>query len=358
MVVVLGALLGACSNPGADEAAALVALEAQSSAVHTSITEAVSTAQAAGASSGAALDAAQRAGDAVAAFEEAARREALTEEVERAAHFLADSSRAALDLLAAGDPDGAAALTTTVLADDIAALRGQLSARRSELGPDAFETGGPNVGLIAGIVVTAILAAGLARAKRTIDARREGPDKPVHAETAPGPAHEPVVTTSPAPPSVANDSGAAPQVRMVAASVPLAQVVEIAVESMEHGTWEVAMDVAPVHVFAEPLKLRRLLNNLLLNATALHASHVGILGEIEGERVILTVGSDSVFETEHPHGTVPPEIDHQLTFGRQLMEPMGARIDWELFEGVSIFTIDLELCEADEDDTEGEVSRV
>ena len=125
-------------------------------------------------------------------------------------------------------------------------------------------------------------------------------------------------------------------------TVELRGIIDAALATMVDAGWEVAIECPDVSVLVDPLRMRRLLSNLLLSATAHGAEHIGLVAVIVGDRVEANVGHDGSLLDGVPDTTDgPPEVEHQLTVARQLLAGMHADARWTNWRGVSLYTMEL-----------------
>ena len=125
-------------------------------------------------------------------------------------------------------------------------------------------------------------------------------------------------------------------------TVELRGIIDAALATMVDAGWEVAIECPDVSVLVDPLRMRRLLSNLLLSATAHGAEHIGLVAVIVEDRVEVNVGHDgSLLEGVTDTTETPRDVDHQLTVARQLLAGMNARARWSNWRGVSLYTIEL-----------------
>jgi hypothetical protein len=133
--------------------------------------------------------------------------------------------------------------------------------------------------------------------------------------------------------------------------VDLRGIIDAALATVVDAGWEVAVECPDVHVLVDPLRMRRLLSNLLLSATAHDAQHIGLVAVIEGDKVEVNVGHDGSLLHDVEDGVEPPEVDHQLTVARQLLGGMHSDVKWTSFDKVSLYTIGLVRGPDDESDS-------
>lgn len=153
------------------------------------------------------------------------------------------------------------------------------------------------------------------------------------------PATEPAPVTSNAP---IRNPEAIHSVRGGLRTVELRGIIDAALATMVDTGWEVAIECPDVSVLVDPLRMRRLLSNLLLSATAHGAEHIGLVAVIVEDRVEVNVGHDgSLLEGMTDAADVPPEVEHQLTVARQLLAGMHADARWTDWRGVSLYTMEL-----------------
>lgn len=125
-------------------------------------------------------------------------------------------------------------------------------------------------------------------------------------------------------------------------TVELRGIIDAALATMADAGWEVAIECPDVSVLVDPLRMRRLLSNLLLSATAHGAEHIGLVAVIVEDRVEVNIGHDGSLLDGAPETTQrPPEVEHQLTVARQLLAGMHADARWTNWRGVSLYTIEL-----------------
>lgn len=178
-------------------------------------------------------------------------------------------------------------------------------------------------------------------------------------EESPAPAEEAVVDPpmSRRSPTLVED---VPRSRLQATN--LRDVLEAAISRVNDGGWEITLDSPDVKVTADPLRLRRLVGTLLLSATMHQPDHIGVVANVAGDRVILSVGDDGQKDSNNNElpesamaGDAPAEIGHQLTVARQIAEHMQGSVDWLRFDGVSLYTVDLQV--AEDERQEGELTQ-
>lgn len=270
-------------------------------------------------------------------------------------------------LLADGTIDVAAEVMRTQVTPKYQTLRERLLARQAELG------GADNASntwlVVIGVAAVAFGAFLMIRRRRPTLA-----DKLPEPTTAPAPAprptaippedpaSEPEAFTSslsgiqlpeighhelrnpaPAPTGPVRNPEALHSVRGGLRTVELKGIIDAALATIVDAGWEVAIECPPVHVLVDPLRMRRLLSNLLLSATAHGAEHIGLVAVIVGDKVEINVGHDGSLlrGISEDVSSPPPEVDHQITVAKQMLGGMHAEVRWTNWRGVSLYTIEL-----------------
>ncbi len=154
--------------------------------------------------------------------------------------------------------------------------------------------------------------------------------------------HEPR-NPAPAPTGPVRNPEALHSVRGGLRTVELKGIIDAALATIVDAGWEVAIECPPVHVLVDPLRMRRLLSNLLLSATAHGAEHIGLVAVIVGDKVEINVGHDGSLlrGISEDASSPPPEVDHQITVAKQMLGGMHAEVRWTNWRGVSLYTIEL-----------------
>lgn len=363
-LLVLASLVSSCGAlAGPSEAEAVTTLLTSAQATQSSLTSGVAAAS----SSGQVMSAEVRAlldstSLSLEAFEEAMSDYSGDPLIGQEAEGYAQSVSLVLDLLDEGNLEVASEVTATQVAPKFATVSSVLRARQAELG------GPPSSGRLVPIAVVAVVIA--AAAAFVLARIRGGDEEPEHAptprrpdEASPYPtssfADDPIsklestlppIGSTPAQAAPAEPTGtvrnpeAAHSVRGGLRTVELEGIIDAALATVTNTGWEVAIQCPPVRVLVDPLRMRRLLSNLLLSATAHGAEHIGLVAEIVDDKVEVNVGHDGeLLAREHDEDqlAVPREVEHQLTVAKQLLHGMHADVRWTRWRGVSLYTVEL-----------------
>jgi hypothetical protein len=363
-ITLLALLASSCGVlAGPSEAETIASMISAIDATHSNLTRAVTAAS----SSGQTMSAESRqlisvASDALVAFDEAVddfRGEAALEE---AAGGYAQSANLVLDLLEEGNVAVAAEVAATQADVKYTSVAGRLRTRLDALGGPPSSSGTTRVVVVA-VIIAGTAALALSRMRPGGDAAEQLPPPPRHPE---GPAafptssfpEDPINALSSDLPPIGSQPSPAPEptgpvrnpeavhsVKGGLRTVELEGIIEAALATVTNTGWEVAIQCPSVRVLVDPLRMRRLLSNLLLSATAHDAEHLGLVAEIVGDRVEVNVGHDGTLlgdrATGPPDSDIPPEVEHQLTVARQLLAGMHAEVRWSRWRGVSLYTIEL-----------------
>jgi signal transduction histidine kinase len=229
----------------------------------------------------------------------------------------------------------------------------------------------PRVILVAALGVGMTFAAAMSLTRRRARPTHPAPPRPVAAESPVGPnsrgerrrrkgrhatdrlntPRQPVPTTVGPPPSGQETSRAA---RRRAMTTELKGVIEASLASISDTGWDAAIECPSVGVLVDPILLRRVLANLLQSANAHGAENIGIVTQVEGDRVKVSIGDDGDVGPPSPGsewriGTAEPvsaEVEHQLTVSRQLLQGMDAKVTWSRMGEISLYTVDLKRSQA------------
>lgn len=363
-ISLLAVLVSSCGGlAGANEAETVASMITAIDATHSDLTRAVTVASA----SGQTMSAESRqiisaASDALVAFNEAAddfRGEAALEE---AAEGYAQSADLVLGLLEEGNVAVAAEVAATQTDVKYASVAGGLRSRLDALGGEP-SSGGITRAVVVAVIITGAAAVTLSRMRPGGEAGQQLPPPPRHPEELP-----PFPTSSfpddpinalssnlppigmqpirpPEPTGPVRNPEAVHSIKGGLRTVELEGIIEAALATVTNTGWEVAIQCPSVRVLVDPLRMRRLLSNLLLSATAHDAEHLGLVAEIVGDRVEVNVGHDGTLlgdEAKRASSSdIPPEVEHQLTVARQLLAGMHAEVRWSRWRGVSLYTIEL-----------------
>jgi hypothetical protein len=361
---VLAFVISSCGALGGPtEADTVAAMIQHSEASQTNLTRAVAIATSSGQTMSAeAQSALTSAEQALLAFNESTDSFEGAASLEEIAQGYAQSANLVLGLLAEGNVDVAAEVTRTQLTVKYPALNTALRARQNELG------GPPSSGPGAPLAILAVVAAGIAalaltrlrsKGEKADESPRSTPTRPEALSSFPtsGIPEDPLlelksdlppIGSEPAKPAAPTGPLRNPEathsVRGGLRTVELEGIIDAALATVSNTGWEVAIQCPTVHVLVDPLRMRRLLSNLLLSATAHGAEHIGLVAEIVGDRVEVNVGHDGSLLADRGSADdtdVPPEVEHQLTVARQLLQGMHAEVRWTRWRGVSLYTVEL-----------------
>ncbi len=361
LLAVLLSSCGALAGPG--EAETVDSMIAALDDTHANLTRAVTVA----ASSGQTMSPEARgfitaAAGGLVAFNEATDEFTGDATLGQAAEGYAQSANLVLGLLDEGNIDVAVEVTATQVEVKYATLTSGLRTRLDALG------GPPSSSGITRVVVVAVIIAGVAalalsrmRPGGTGDeppapaARRPEenssfpsspfPDDPISSLSSDLPPIGSQPSRPPEPTGPVRNPEAVHSVKGGLRTVELEGIIEAALATVTNAGWEVAIQCPEVRVLVDPLRMRRLLSNLLLSATSHQAEHIGLVAEIVGDRVEVNVGHDGNLLAKEPRdgpsSDTPPEVEHQLTVARQLLAGMHAEVRWSRWRGVSLYTIEL-----------------
>ncbi len=122
----------------------------------------------------------------------------------------------------------------------------------------------------------------------------------------------------------------------------------------ERPTQKVTTDLQPASVWADPLRLRQIVRNLLSNAARYGGDDVAVTAEACNGEVVVRVTDDGPGIPEEDRDMVfqaygrsnlsegkPGSIGLGLTVSRYLAEAMGGRLEYERTDGASCFTLTL-----------------
>lgn len=272
----------------------------------------------------------------------------------------AQSANLVLGLLAEGNTAIGAEVARTQVDVKYASLTRDLGTRQNELGGPPSTGAGATWIVLIGVIIAAVAAIGITR-RRPRDQGQPPPppqytpeqSRPVVESVPDYPFAElsstlPPIGTQPdrppAPTGPLRNPEAIHSVRGGLRTVELEGIIEAALATVTDTGWEVAIQCPQVRVLVDPLRMRRLLSNLLLSATAHGAEHIGLVAEVVGDKVKVNIGHDGTLlanETPGLTDEIPPEVDHQLTVARQLLTGMHAEARWTRWRGVSLYTIEL-----------------
>jgi signal transduction histidine kinase len=341
-MIAVAVLAAACSNTGS-AAQSFLDLDARATAAQSALIEASRAAGTPGAS-----DAWTAAVDAVEGVEAAAEEiEGIDRRLDDSVRYFARSGGYLLNLLRQGDVAEARSVQNVELGPAFSDLRAAIGGHLEGLAADGVDTTGSAANIPAGQILGGALALGVLiaafrglRDRRLAAARaREGASGA--STTVYGPANP--ITASGEERGSSPSTDASRAARGGIRNADLAGVVEAALAQVEKTGWEVALDIPDFSVAADPLRLRRVIGNLLLSATSHGAEHIGIVAEEEDGAIVISIGDDgSVSEAEpvNEYGH-PAEVDHQIGVARQLLAGMSAEVDWICLDGVSLYVLHL-----------------
>ena len=360
LLAVLLSSCGALAGPG--EAATVAAMVGNLDATQSNLTRAVTIASSSGQTMSAeSREAIAAASTALTAFNEATAAFDGEAALEQAAEGYAQSANLVLGLIEEGNVAVAVEVAATQVDVKYLTVGSSLRTRLDALG------GPPSSSGMARVVVVAVIIAGVAalalwrmrpggEAEEQVSApprrpeelssfQSSFPDDPINALSSDLPPIGSQPSRPPAPTGPVRNPEAVHSVKGGLRTVELEGIIEAALATVTNTGWEVAIQCPNVRVLVDPLRMRRLLSNLLLSATSHQAEHIGLVAEIVGDRVEVNVGHDGTLLAKEPKdapsSVTPPEVEHQLTVARQLLAGMHAEVRWSRWRGVSLYTIEL-----------------
>jgi hypothetical protein len=360
LLAVLLSSCGALAGPGeAETIASMVSnLDATQSNLTRAVTIASSSGQTMSVESRGAIDAATTA---LTAFNDATDDFDGEASIAQAAEGYAQSANLVLQLLGEGNVAVAAEVTTTQVDVKYLTVGSSLRTRLDALGGPPASSG------MTRMVVVAVIIAGVAalalwrmrpgekadeheaapprRPEELSSFQSSFPDDPINSLSSDLPPIGSQPSRPPEPTGPVRNPEAVHSVKGGLRTVELEGIIEAALATVTNTGWEVAIQCPDVRVLVDPLRMRRLLSNLLLSATSHQAEHIGLVAEIVGDRVEVNVGHDGTLlanePKDAPSADTPPEVEHQLTVARQLLAGMHAEVRWSRWRGVSLYTIEL-----------------
>jgi len=130
----------------------------------------------------------------------------------------------------------------------------------------------------------------------------------------------------------------------------------------------VTLDLSPVKAWADPLRLRQIVRNLLSNAARYGGDDVRVSAASVGESVEVVVTDDGpgipeqdramVFQAygrSHLSESKPGSIGLGLTVSRYLAEAMGGHLEYDRVDDISRFTLNLRSSEPESNDGESTI---
>jgi hypothetical protein len=360
LLAVLLSSCGAFAGPG--EAETVASMVSALDATQSNLTRAVAIAS----SSGQTMSAESRevitaASDALIALNDATDDFEGETSIAQATEGYAQSANLVLGLLQEGNIDVAAEVAATQVEVKYVTVGSSLRTRLDALG------GPPSSSGITRMVVVAVIVAGVAalalsrmrpggdtgepeppparRPEELSSFRSSFPEDPIDTLSSDLPPIGSEPSRPPVPTGPVRNPEAVHSVKGGLRTVELEGIIEAALATVTNTGWEVAIQCPDVRVLVDPLRMRRLLSNLLLSATSHQAEHIGLVAEIVGDRVEVNVGHDGTLlareAKDAPRSETPPEVEHQLTVARQLLAGMHAEVRWSRWRGVSLYTIEL-----------------
>ncbi|MDH4115989.1 MAG: hypothetical protein OEX04_11050 [Acidimicrobiia bacterium] len=272
--------------------------------------------------------------------------------IKDAGESYAQAANLVLGLLEDGTTDVASEVKRTQADVKFDLVHDLLAARQNDLGgPTDGRSASPILKVVFGLIgLAAVVGVALrVRAAMEPDAEEEPPSQHVYDPRQPDafssslPTELEEAETDPdAPP---RNPEALHSVRGGLRTVELPGIIEAALATVNNAGWDAAVDCPDVRVMVDPLRMRRLLTNLLLSATAHGAEHIGLVATIEGDKVEVNVGHDGSLLDGYTEAAArenpPKEVDHQLNVARQLLNGMHADVRWTAWRGVSLYTVEL-----------------